>query len=634
MGPYREDGFPKRSRGTVALFPELNREALAQVYELVSGEGKGERKGGGSFARLYGEQMRACGGMSPELRRKVQGSWVRYEQSADERRSGELAASLQPWGTGWCTAGESTAHMQLAGGDFWVYRTADGSGKHVVPRIAIRMQEGRVAEVRGVGKAQEMVPEMVEIAGRKVAELPGGERYVQITADMKQVTALERQLRAEPHAKLDTDTLRFLYGVDRKIVGFGHGPDPRVRDLQALRKPKEDLAQIFNTTPVHISLTREEALSGGIVYHHGDLDLNTLTAVEGLTLPQRVGGSLFLDGLTSADGLTLPREVGDWLSLPELISGAGITFPRRVGGSLRLNRLTKADGVTLPREVGGSLHLGSLPYAKGLVFPTRVGGSVSLMSLTSGGGLVLPEEIGETLWLGQLGSARGMTFPQKVGGSVFLDRLTSADWLALPNQIGRTLELGGLTSANGLMLPREIGESLYLSRLASAEGLNWPQMIGGDLILRSLSSPTGLTLPEEIGGSLDLSQLASAEGLAMSQKLGGSLNLFSLTSGTGLTLPRELGGDLVLNSLAFADGLVLPERVGKSVNLRRLTSAKGLTLPKVIGGYLFLHNLASLSGIVLPDMRADQIVVNSALQAELKRMSALRDNAIGDRGLV
>ena len=67
-----------------------------------------------------------------------------------------LAQSLRSWNTGWCTAGTRTAAHQLSMGDFYVYYTQDEEGKDVVPRVAIRMEDGSVAEVRGINPDQNL----------------------------------------------------------------------------------------------------------------------------------------------------------------------------------------------------------------------------------------------------------------------------------------------------------------------------------------------------------------------------------------------------------------------------------------------------------------------------------------------
>ncbi len=59
------------------------------------------------------------------------------------------------------------------------------------------------------------------------------------------------------------------------------------------RNVKVDLAFIFECSEDQISTTSEEALSGNIRFHYGDLDLGSLQSAEGLILPNEIGGSLY-----------------------------------------------------------------------------------------------------------------------------------------------------------------------------------------------------------------------------------------------------------------------------------------------------------------------------------------------------
>ena len=52
--------------------------------------------------------------------------------------------------------------------------------------------------------------------------------------------------------------------------------------------------------------------------------MSNLISAEGLTLPQKIGGSLSLRGLTSAEGLTLPQSIGRWFDLSSLTSAEGL----------------------------------------------------------------------------------------------------------------------------------------------------------------------------------------------------------------------------------------------------------------------------------------------------------------------
>lgn len=253
--------FQKRSRGTTAPYPELNREALAYVYDVLNKSRiQGEQVNGGAndaelqkflksgnFGKLYAHAVLEVTPDSPELRKDTRGSWTKFHQTDDPRTARRLSGSLQGHGTGWCTAGESTATMQLRGGDFFVYYTRDEDGKDTVPRVAIRMEQGEVAEVRGVNAAQELEPEMADITAEQLKDLPGGEEYIRKAEDMKRLTAIEKRITANPDADLSTEELRFLYELDHEIQGFGYEDDPRIGEIRQLRgdRDKPELARIL-----------------------------------------------------------------------------------------------------------------------------------------------------------------------------------------------------------------------------------------------------------------------------------------------------------------------------------------------------------------------------------------------------
>ncbi len=263
LGAYdkEKNEFQKRSRGTTAAYPELNREALAYVYDVLNkARVQGEQVNGGAndaelqtllksgnFGKLYAHAVLEVTPDSPELRKDIRGSWTKFNQTDDPRTARRLSGSLQGHGTGWCTAGESTAMMQLSGGDFFVYFTRDEHGKDIVPRVAIRMEQGEVAEVRGVNAAQELEPEMADITTERLKDLPGGEEYIRKAEDMKRLTAIEKKTLANPETELTADELRFLYELDHEIQGFGYGDDPRIGEIRLLRgdRDKPELARIL-----------------------------------------------------------------------------------------------------------------------------------------------------------------------------------------------------------------------------------------------------------------------------------------------------------------------------------------------------------------------------------------------------
>ncbi|MEI6169694.1 MAG: hypothetical protein WCP56_01705 [Candidatus Saccharibacteria bacterium] len=549
----KEDGtievkFDKRDEHTAAPFPELNSKALAQTIDAMQkhleqqGLPKAERKldntsrvlsdekfrqfiNNGSFAQLYGQFLAENPSITTERLQETRGEWVKYEQGSDAT---DLYQSLQGHTLEWCTAGAlDTAQNHLEDGDFYVYYSFDASGQPIIPRIAIRMEDDRIAEIRGIEHDQHLDAYIGEVLESKIQDeraFPNSKEYIQGTEDMKQVTAIEAKLGARyndleaeflgydtPNVELTTEELRFIYQLDNKIVSLGYGEDPRIEQIKQGRDIKADLSSLLDLPQEQISLTKDEALSGGIVYHYGDLDLRSLTSAEGLTLPQSVSGNLILNNLTSAEGLTLPQSVGGYLILNNLTSAEGLTLPHSVGGGLDLYSLTSAEGLNLPQFVGGYLDLYSLTSAEGLTFPSSVDGYIDLSSLTSAEGLILPQVMGGGLRLASLTTAEGLNLPLNMGGGLDLRSLTSAEGLNLPEFVGGDLYLCRLTSAEGLTLPQAVLGTLYLDKLISAEGLILPQSMVAGAIFRSLTSTEGLNLPEFVRGLITFASLTDED---------------------------------------------------------------------------------------------------------------------------
>lgn len=283
LGDFDKDKqqFQKRSKGTTAPYPELNREALAYVYDNLnnfrvegnSPEGLNDAKlqehlKSANFGKLYAHAVLEATSVTPELRNEIRGSWTKFNQNHDPRVARRLAESIQGHGTGWCTAGESTAANQLEQGDFYVYYTRDEEGNDTVPRVAIRMQNNQVAEVRGVNTAQELEPELYDVTLEQLHELPGGETYIRKAEDMKRLTEIDKKVHSESSVLLSADELKFLYEIDHRIIGFGYDKDPRVEEIKSTRNFLEDMFSVFNTAD-------QDVVAEGLIQHlRGDLVFN------------------------------------------------------------------------------------------------------------------------------------------------------------------------------------------------------------------------------------------------------------------------------------------------------------------------------------------------------------------------
>ena len=578
--------YTKRTESTVKPFIELNREALSIIYsELIKVLNKenivdkklNELINNGSFSKLYSYAVLKLDSVKDDGFKSNDGIWKKYNKGSNPEI---LFNDINGKGTGWCTAGGiETARAHINGGDFHVYYTKDREGNYTKPRIAIRMKDNQIAEIRGISENQNIETNMEKVVDKKLEEFPDGDEYKKKVKDMEMLTYI--YTKHENKGELTKTDLRFLYEIDDKITGFGYARDPRIEELLQERNVRKDLTLVLDCKEKNISLTEEEALNGNIIYHYGNLNLRSLTNAEGLKLPDEIRGDLDLRSLTSAKGLELPDEIEGDLNLSSLISAEGLKLPDKIGGYLDLNYLTSVEGLKLPNEIGGYLDLSNLTSAKGLELPDEIEGDLNLSSLTSAEGLKLPDEIRDDLYLSGLTSAEGLKLPDKVGGVLYLNSLTNVEGLKLPNEIGGSLWLEGLTSAKGLKLPDEIRDDLYLSGLTSAEGLKLPDKVGGVLYLNSLTNAEGLKLPNEIGGSLWLEGLISAKGLKLPDEIRDGLYLSGLISAEGLKLPTEIGGNIYLTSVESLEGLDLSSSLISKIVLsdkivKQLTDKKTL----------------------------------------------------------
>ena len=519
-----KNSYTKRTESTVKPFIELNREALSLIYselikvlnkESIDDEKLNELINNGSFSKLYSYAILKLDSVKDDGFKSDDGIWKKYNQGSNPEI---LFNDINGKGTGWCTAGGiDTASDHINGGDFHVYYTKDREGNYTKPRIAIRMEDNQIAEIRGIAEEQNIEANMEKVVDKKLKEFPDRDKYKKKVKDMEMLTYI--YTKHQNKGELTKIDLRFLYEIDNKITGFGYKKDPRIEELLEGRNVRKDLALVFDCKEENISLTKEEALKENIIYHYGNLDLGDITSAEGLKLPDKIVGNLSLSGLRSVEGLKLPTEIKDSLYLSGLTSAEGLNLPTEIKGTLDLRGLTSAEDLKLPNEIGGDLYLGGITSAEGLKLPNEIGGNLLLSDLASVEGLNLPNEIGGALYLDGLTSAEGLKLPNEIGGALYLDGLTSAEGLELPAKIGGNLWLRGLTSAEGLKLSTEIRGNLSLSGLTSAEGLELPAKIGGWLDLSSLRSVKNLKLPTEIGERIYLTSLESLEGLDLSSSL-------------------------------------------------------------------------------------------------------------------
>ena len=393
-----KNSYTKRTESTVKPFIELNREALSLIYselvkvlnkESIDDKKLNELINNGSFSKLYSYAILKLDSVKDDGFKSDDGIWKKYNKGSNPEI---LFNDINGKGTGWCTAGGiKTASNHINGGDFHVYYTKDREGIYTKPRIAIRMEDDQIAEIRGISKDQNIEANMEKVVDKKLEEFPDRDEYKKKVKDMEMLTYIYTKYQNK--GELTKNDLRFLYEIDDEITGFGYERDPRIEELLEGRNVRKDLVLIFDCKEENISLTKEEALSGNIIYHYGYLDLSNLTSAEGLKLPNEIGGDLHLSSLISAEGLELPNKIGGFLNLFSLTSAEGLELPNKIGGFLNLFSLTSAEGLKLPDKVGESLYLNSITSSEGLKLPDKIGGSIYLTSLESLDGLDLSSNL-------------------------------------------------------------------------------------------------------------------------------------------------------------------------------------------------------------------------------------------------
>jgi len=263
--------FPKRSRGTIKQFPDLNQEALNYVLDAIQEKYRKENHEFDNdiqpeeraefekylekedFAKLYAWANTLYNPIPEHLLLITEGEWRKFDQGSDPK---ELVKTIRGKGTGWCTAGMNTAKTHLEGGDFYVYYSKDDEENATLPRIAIRMENNNIAEVRGVAYKQNLDPFIGKVLEEKLQEFPDKEKYLKKEHDMQEMTRLvEKQKTGESFTK---EELEFVYEKNGKTIdGFGYQDDPRIEELLENRDIIDDYCVMYNCRRDQIVATAE-----------------------------------------------------------------------------------------------------------------------------------------------------------------------------------------------------------------------------------------------------------------------------------------------------------------------------------------------------------------------------------------
>ncbi|HIR59334.1 MAG TPA: hypothetical protein IAB38_04715 [Candidatus Onthousia excrementipullorum] len=517
--------FGRRSKTTTEPYIELNREALARVYdtlakeigtnEEISEEASKALENGESFKKLYEYYLTNTGYVNRG--NDTDGIWVKYDQGSDYR---PLWESLQGKNTGWCTAGEETAKMQLSMGDFYVYYTKDKEEEYKEPRIAIRMDgKYNIGEVRGVGEHQNLEGCMTPIAEKKLNEFPDKDKYLKKVNDMKLLTEIDNKV--SNNIDLTKEELRFLYEVDSKIEGFGFSKDPRIKEIHDKRNNKKDLAFIFDCKEESIGTALSDFDSNNIIIFYGNLMYRGKEIPSKLKTLKYIVGNAFFGNITSAKGLENLEIIGGKASFTELRSAKGLENLRSIGGDAFSLYLGSAEGLENLRSIGGNAFFGNITSAKGLENLQNIGGNANFDNLISAEGLENLRSIGGKANFYNLISTQGLESLQNIGGDASFSNITSAEGLKSLQNIGGNAKFENLSSTEGLESLQNIGGNAIFYNLTNAEGLKSLQNIGKTIWANKLTSAKGLENLRSIGGYAHFTSLSSTKYLASLETING-----------------------------------------------------------------------------------------------------------------
>lgn len=282
--------FPVLNPGALALtigavvssrerksLPKIDRTPVANTSERLNDQEWQQLVSTENFATLYTQFLLEQPEYSTEGLQNIKGRWVVYPRHSDPT---PLVESIADYPLEWCTRNPGTAASQLSGGDFYVYYSENEQGKNVIPRVAIRMQGNKIAEVRGIAPGQQIDPYIAPVIQAKMAEFPDGKEYEKKATDMRRLTTIERKVQARQ--SLGRDDLVFLYEMEGTIEGFAIDDkrDPRIKELRDQRDPYEDAPIVFDCQPDQIAWGDRTKLSQNTTVYIGEWNMEVFQRVK------------------------------------------------------------------------------------------------------------------------------------------------------------------------------------------------------------------------------------------------------------------------------------------------------------------------------------------------------------------
>ena len=234
----------KRTESTINIYDELNKNAVAFIYDklvkvlygnIFFDEKLQSLLEDGNFLKLYSYVLKK----ENVHKEDKDGIWIKYNRGDEPS---ELLDIIQGKGTGWYTIDYEIAKKELEGGDLYLYCTKDYNNEYKKPRIIIKMEENNIREICGIESAQKVELEMKKILDEKLQEFSDRDNYYKKVEDMDRLTEIYNEYK---YRELNDRELIFLYQLNNNISSFGYKSDPRIYEILQMRDKQKDLLRIF-----------------------------------------------------------------------------------------------------------------------------------------------------------------------------------------------------------------------------------------------------------------------------------------------------------------------------------------------------------------------------------------------------
>jgi hypothetical protein len=180
------EGYVKRNAKTTDGITTFDAGSLAALYASGSKELLKD------YAKIQFENAKNIA-KANAIKTTDEGEWLMFSSNPQTLDSEAAKLTQLVQGTPWCTKTAARDHVE--GGDFFVF-VSKGEDGSVKPRIAVRTNNGRVSEVRGIMSSQEVEADMLPVS-REFLQTSDKIRDGQVWIDDNAANKWLRDKRAE-----------------------------------------------------------------------------------------------------------------------------------------------------------------------------------------------------------------------------------------------------------------------------------------------------------------------------------------------------------------------------------------------------------------------------------------------------